>query len=103
MNDEIVGAILGTVDLEYFNRRFIGPARVGAGGHAGVRNFRGFPGAVRRREGDRGRRVGNRIHCPKNSENAATSADVAGRLKAQADVMKGFVDELNRLVGAKRL
>lgn len=39
----------------------------------------------------------------KNSENAATSADVAGRLKAQADVMKGFVEELNRLVGTKGL
>jgi methyl-accepting chemotaxis protein len=37
-----------------------------------------------------------------NSENAATSADAAGQLKDQADVMKGFVEELNRLVGVKR-
>lgn len=42
MNDEIVGAILGTVDLEYFNRRFIGPARIGAEGHAFLVNRDGM-------------------------------------------------------------
>ncbi len=42
MNDEIVGAILGTVDLEYFNRRFIAPARVGGDGHAFLVNRAGM-------------------------------------------------------------
>ncbi len=42
MNDEIVGAILGIVDLDYFNRRFIAPARVGADGHAFLVNRAGL-------------------------------------------------------------
>ncbi|GBC61561.1 methyl-accepting chemotaxis protein [Desulfonema ishimotonii] len=42
MNEEIVGAILGIIDLNYFDNRFISSARIGTGGHAFIVNNKGI-------------------------------------------------------------
>lgn len=42
MNGETVGAVLGVIDLDYFDQRFISPAKVGTGGRAFIVNEDGL-------------------------------------------------------------
>ncbi len=42
MNGETVGAVMGVIDLDYFDQRFISPAKVGTGGRAFVVNEKGL-------------------------------------------------------------